>query len=304
MDVAPTRAALNPLRPPDWRFRRAEVLLAAGRFPSRYSEGPEIHAIATFLRAKRSIAGAGFAKQVASSPDGLDFAIEVQSGRHPRLAAAVEAMLLANVSDEEIGQLGGLPASCIHWYHAAFFDVRDRLLAPIFIDELIDRAEQANPGDWRWAGWKRIAVRQGRDVLLHVLANDRTADSPYPPVVRTMLHDKLQVAAGAIPNTDVKAIAKAFQVLDAQAPQPEFVPLNFYERNVDAVLREIEYTVGKRRYPDHPALREWENCAVELRPHQVAQLMRGEPLENAEELKAKKFPPPRNSGHEGIPAWE
>jgi hypothetical protein len=207
------------------------------------------------------------------------------------------------VSSEEIAALLGVPSTCVDWYESLLFDVRDRIDRPGYIvPEVIERARQQYPHDWTQYGWKLIGYQVGSAALNEVMGLKQLRDrTEFSPALRaTTLHvleDKLREAAQTMTTSDPMSIGRILQSLQADATKSDVFGRNAYEANVAAALAEMKWSVGKR-YPDLPGFAEFADCAAELRADEIARIARGETLENAEEIKARKFPPPRSARSE------
>jgi hypothetical protein len=236
------------------------------------------------------------------APHGLREAYDLRS-RHPRLAAALEAAILAEITCAEIANLFGVSVDGVNWYEIAFFDVRDRLAHTGFIVlEVIERARERQPKNWSDYGWKLVAYQAGADTLQEVMGLESPGSlQGLAPSLRAsaiqMLEDRLRVAAQFASADELLRVTRALRIVQDQALKIDGPKLDIYAENVKAVLDDLQWSVGPRRDPNHP-LAEWDNLPVELNGRQMDALVKYGTFEGAEELKKKKMPPP------GRARWE
>ena len=122
----------NPSRRPDWRNDR--VLEMVDRMPnpgrSTARDDEYVKHFRNFLLRYRAY-DVDARKRMGYENPGLYWAYEIYAGRQQphtkRNSAAVEAMLLAGLSDDEIAKECHTVPQVIKYYEALFFNVRDRL---------------------------------------------------------------------------------------------------------------------------------------------------------------------------------
>ena len=116
----------NPLRHPDWRWRRAKAVVARnGRCSPRKDDAVTI-LLAAYLREAARCRSARQRDRLAVRRPGLGEAIELRETGGLR-RAEVEARILAGQTDDEIALAVDVSAAGVSWYEQAFFDVRVRL---------------------------------------------------------------------------------------------------------------------------------------------------------------------------------
>jgi hypothetical protein len=137
MEPAPTEPDLtllycgpeSPFRPLDWRWQVAGYFHRRGRRPGPTWADPWLLRAWHYLHALRR-AGAPELIPPDQRDSALVAACALHSGAEPDRRLAVEARLLAGMSDAAIARRTGLPDEVIAAYEALFFDVRVRLDAP------------------------------------------------------------------------------------------------------------------------------------------------------------------------------
>lgn len=121
----------NPMRPPDWRWRRA-LHLTPNHLPTRFEDKYIIEAI-KFIRAERN----GVSSAILSSHFPIIYEVSriFMNGDHVR--HIIEALILANTPPQEILRRFGWSdedgQKIVETYEALFFDVRTRLSFDGFI---------------------------------------------------------------------------------------------------------------------------------------------------------------------------
>lgn len=137
----PDHARYDPTRPLDWRWQRAQSLVAARSHFSPDRDDKETGKAVKYLRAIRRTRNAG--KPLAAmkiKPELMDVhrAYELHAAAGSQ-TAIVQARLLARQSLKEIGALVCLPPRVIDAYEHLFFSVVDRLHARFYISKLAIR---------------------------------------------------------------------------------------------------------------------------------------------------------------------
>src|SRR5262245_44912699 len=112
----------SPFRPPDWRWRRAEHLVAAGRYYCRRRDdeatGRAVHYLRALTRG-RGVLPAKVAKLYADI-----HAAHRLFERGGQARVVVEARILARQTPGEVAWLTALPVEVVRAYEALFFDCR------------------------------------------------------------------------------------------------------------------------------------------------------------------------------------
>lgn len=106
---------------------------------------------------------------------------------------------------------------------------------------------------------------------------------------------KVLEAASYIDSADKKSRRELLAILTAlQAARHHEKPLPAaqanYVKNVEAMLREIPWSIGSSKVLKK--MRKWEQSAVELRADEAMRVMAGEKLKNEEELKSSRLRDP------------
>lgn len=124
-------AAVNPLRPPDWRWRRAMSILEANGTPaSRRRDSPVgfkwINRATAFLRERARCQNDTELAVLAERRPEIFWAYWVWNSQNP-IKHAIEAHILARGTDYTIGYRCNMPPKVIDAYESLFFNVRDKL---------------------------------------------------------------------------------------------------------------------------------------------------------------------------------
>jgi hypothetical protein len=125
--------AANPLRPVDWRWRRATGLVDGGELLSPETDDGKVRDAARFVTAWRGCEDEGDRARLAREVPALYGAHQLYLASGPFEKWEVEARLL---TDEPYAQIGGkrsLDPQVVEAFHNVFFDVRDRLHAEGYI---------------------------------------------------------------------------------------------------------------------------------------------------------------------------
>lgn len=126
-------SAMNPWRPVDWRWQRAQRI-TNGEIRSRRTEDDATRLACQFLRALRKAGDNEIAHDtLARRHAGLYWANRLYGTEDVALRAEVEARVLAGCSDAEIARRSALPELTVQYYVQFFFDVRSRLQQPSYI---------------------------------------------------------------------------------------------------------------------------------------------------------------------------
>lgn len=117
----------NPFRPTNWRWRAATYLHRSGGRPGRRWRDPAILRALKYLKAADRLGGRDHSRLVKMDPElvaALALHDDVVVGRS-RLA--IEARLLAGMTDAQIAERTGLTAEAVVMYRALFYDVGESL---------------------------------------------------------------------------------------------------------------------------------------------------------------------------------
>jgi hypothetical protein len=261
-------AKSNPLRPPDWRHRRARDLLAGHRPASLRSDDLWIRRVLALLTSRRRDAGPRAQATCNLRDPAVATAIELHAGGDA-LRTVVEAWLLAAVPPPEIAERTGLPATGIEAYHACFWDVADRLSRPDYIVNGIILAGVSTSAAARRhdTALKLAAYLGGPRALAGLLA------TPHPQTEQLIdlfprleeINDGLialnkHLALYEQPAMSAELSREAFMHrLRRQAARQQDENLTLYEQNVQAVLDSVQFRMRRRE--------DAEKCSSELRPY-------------------------------------
>lgn len=175
--IWPERRAIDPLEPPDWRHRRAEVLAERGARSSRRDDQPT-NALLGYLAAAGTPARAGTGRAAYEEALALE-----AGGVWPR--TEVRARVLAGEPTATIAGRTGLPVEVVTAYEAYFFDIRGRLAARDWITAHVlapaqaqAAADPANPAEATTLAFAYFGGGIALDLALAVYAPARPDLTP------------------------------------------------------------------------------------------------------------------------------
>lgn len=297
-----TSAASNPLRPPDWRYRRALELLASHRPASLRNDDLAIRRLLAHLRSRRR--GAGLQVQAACDRRDPAIADAVELfARGDALHSVVEAWLLAAAPLSQIVERTGQSAAGIAAYHACFFDVGDRLARPDYIvHSVILAGASSSAAAHRHDAAVKLAAYLGGPGALAGLMPARPAKSEElagllarVEGINDGLFALLQHLALLEPSgvSDKVALASLAHSLRSRASQRGDEQLNEYQRSVMEILASVRFRMRKKEDIEKcpPELRPYFHGAVEMRADEMMNWYQNGELPPIEEF-LNVFPPP------------
>jgi hypothetical protein len=239
----------SPLRPPDWRWRRAESLVAQGRYFSQGRDDAQTGRAARYLRAlARRSRPAGEA--IRHYPD-VHAARRLHEGGGP-IPLMVQARLLARQSIAEVARFTGTPAEVVSTYEGLFFNVVGCLDAQDWVlVHAIGRGASAGTADPdTGVVLKSFAYFGGLIVLEAVLPYLVGGKDLFDPPLdlstregRTEQAIRLAVAAQMLPRgaaTDKKLHKIMAILLERERQRPvRPAPAALLAQNVDFMLDEL-----------------------------------------------------------------
>jgi hypothetical protein len=117
----------SPLRPPEWRWKKAAILRAEGRSPDRLLDDEHIAAAVRYQaersRCRSSSGLRALSRRHGALGDAYEISAEPDGGRKCEL----EARLLTGVGVDGTAQRMRLQPEVVTWYERLFFNVLDRL---------------------------------------------------------------------------------------------------------------------------------------------------------------------------------
>jgi hypothetical protein len=124
----------SPLRPADWRWRRALAMVEAKRTPDRFSEDKIVMAAWKFISIIDNVENPWeYVSKCIDNPD-LSDAYSIYSQPEGRLTKwELEARILAKETVKIIADHMSLSPKVIKWYESLFFNVLDRIDNPSWI---------------------------------------------------------------------------------------------------------------------------------------------------------------------------
>src|SRR5262245_50781846 len=108
---------INPLAPPDWRFRPAQELVAAGKLASPQHDVATRRAV-DYLRACRSRPGH---VHLTGDLAEIHVAHSIWLDTDAVTKYAIEAYLISGADVPEVATELGITSSCVRWYESLFF---------------------------------------------------------------------------------------------------------------------------------------------------------------------------------------
>ena len=265
----------HPLRPPDWRYRKALLCLREGRRPSRLRSDKEVWYVYRCLARRRRACAPKDALRMKKDDPCLTLAFDIHDDRQGWLRGAIEARLLAGEPQQRIGQKIGISEHVIAWYALAFYDVQARLRFSDFIyrEAVCDRPLD----DSRSRFWKHIAYIGGAKALDEVLHAAETRDAVRKArdpslgmsgLIDMQLSEKMFGAVDRMDPSDqdsIREMLKLYGLMTDAGKKAEHIPAAQadYLKNVEVMMKHFPWSVGARGVPAH--LREWSETAVELR---------------------------------------
>lgn len=297
---------LNPLRPVDWRHRRACQLLDRNQQAARWMEDQETRKIFRFLRRRRLCRTDRDRVDLIQGMPEVSGAFEIHEHQDSAMRSGVEARILAGQSAKEIAERTGVTWRTLEFYAAAFFDVEDRLHARDFIFNHVISASRMRKVAHaeRDANWKYFAYVGGPDLLESIMYGAPLADG------RISRHD---LAKSLAENTDVIARHGVAEKLKSSAPKDlqlagqlqrlcgktgvasaeEEGQLDEYHQSVAALMEGLPLRVCRPGISDDDIpeeLKKFEEKGISLRANELLLYGLNGSLPNAEALFSAKFP--------------
>jgi hypothetical protein len=301
----------SPLRPVDWRWRRAEALRRLGRRAAR------LEADAYVAAAKR------FQDALAACDDEADRAElsqewpDLYAARDLRLAEdvdpgqryALEARLLAGAPYEHIARRAGMRVEAVRWYEALFFNIEDRRdnrdyllhqavgssvhsgIAPHEIDRL----------------WKMVGLAHGPVFLDAVIDHFRRLpvtdvsqiESALSDQARSLLRRQALKAAAGLRLRDPFAGLQTLELergyQEAERQQGTGESRDLLLQGVQALFDVLPWTAPGKKSPKSVRA-DFRGLAAEPRVHDLLQAAATGSGPIVERLKQKQFPPPPQRG--------
>ncbi|NQU21147.1 MAG: hypothetical protein HQ567_07675 [Candidatus Nealsonbacteria bacterium] len=296
----------NPLRPVDWRHRRACQLLDQNQHAARWIEDPATQNVYRFLRRRRLCRTEGDLLHLAQSMPEASAALEIYEHPDSAMRAGVEARLLAGQSAREIAARAGVTWRTVEFYAAAFFDVQDRLHARDFIFNRVIAASRTRKEAYadRDADWKFFAYMGGPDLLESIMYGAPLPDGPI---------NRRDLAKSLAENTDVIARQGVAEKLKSSAPKDlqlagqlqrlcgktgtttagEEGQLDEYHQSVAALVEGLPLRVHRPGISDDDIpeeIKRFEEKGITLRANELLLYGINGTLPNVEALATAKFP--------------
>lgn len=289
----------SPLRPPQWRHRRALYYLAAGVQPLETNEDRPTIVQFRFLRRLRRCGRGRNRWKLMAQQRNLWLALDIYSDTKADLKAILEARLLSGEGSETIATKTGFSAEVVECYELVYFDIRDRLDFSDFIHGQVLGCDSGSTGSSaRGCLLKRIGYCAGPEALDLVLkTRPPTSSQDIDPVqalnryIESVLLEKTFASADHADPSSEQSIRTMLQNFarqqDARAKHGILSPgQESYQRNVEALLKGLPFGLASRDMPEE--LQSWADIPAELRADEMWRVMAGETLENEKELRNVK----------------
>jgi hypothetical protein len=118
----------SPVRPVDWRWRRANALFDNKKQPDRFNDDKFVQAAWKFARLLNKVENSWEYCIKCLPNEALADAYELYTQPEAKIMRwELEARILARTDIVTITEISGLSAKCIKWYESLFFNVSDRL---------------------------------------------------------------------------------------------------------------------------------------------------------------------------------
>ncbi len=294
---------LEPLRPADYRYRRAWLLLEHRKRPTRLDDEKTI-TLKEFLQRRRDSTYLNRRLGSCATDRFLREAFSLFENAASQTRWILEARLLANESAETVAKRFGISAEAVSWYASAFYDVQDQLDRTDFIlSEIIGRDTVTGSAIGRL--WKLVAYIGGSGALTRVLCPFAFSNDCDPKaLVRTLLEQKAGVAAygmNAEANQGAELIRAYTKFIATEAKVDANTPnLTDLERHIKAAVDSMPFMVGMEAEKHlSPAIAEYDRGAAELRDDELLRVGAGEILPTEAEIKSLKLPDTQRPGIAG-----
>jgi hypothetical protein len=182
----------DPLRPPDWCWRRAVFLHDVGQPLPQGVDGALVEAALGLISELVRIGSQAVLPEPHESDTPLARAHAIYAGQRARQRSVLEAWILTGLPAERIAARCGLDEEVVQLYENVFFDIRDRLGDEGFITHRVLDLWPP-PAPTLDTVLKRFAFTGGPMVLEHLIELFGVAGSPDQ--VQLSLRDRLSLAA-------------------------------------------------------------------------------------------------------------
>lgn len=303
----PAPEALDPSRPPHWRWVLATDLAEArdGRF--RRCGDAATRSAKRFWLSWVRCRDEGDRRRLAARMPATAQAFSIFSDPRGMSRTVLEARILAAEAPAAIARKCAAPLPLIQIYERVFFDVRDRLDASDYVlTHAIGRGLREGTGSYD-AALKLLAYLGGVHVLDEIMGARSAASRPAAPRevgafltedARAAVRAQMAVVARMLGATDRRTAAVLAAANARQATgkaNEDDISQDRLLVHVQAMLDAIPWAVGPEgAKKTHPRLAEFDRYAAELRDDQLLLVASGqEPAGLAAELKDLQMPPPR-----------
>ena len=296
----------SPLRPVDWRHRRARQLLDQNRHSVLKLEDVETQKVYRFLRRRQLCQTESDQLDLAEMMPEVSGAFEIHEHPDSAMRSGVEARFLAGQSAKEVAERTGVTWRTIEFYAAAFFDVQDRLNARDFIFNHVIAASRSSKDAHaaRDAEWKYFAYVGGVDLLESVMYGVPLADGPISrrDLVKSLAESTAVIAQRGVAERVESSTPKDIQLAGQLqklcgktgiTTAEEEGQLDEYQQNVAALMESLPLRVHRPGITadDIPEeIKQFEKQGITLRAHELFLFGMDGTLPNAEALANAKFP--------------
>lgn len=310
---------MNPARPPDWVWKRAQGILAGTEpAPSRKWDKDAgygyIKQAIKFIQKREAVTTIDDEYELAFSMPDLFWSYNMFGDTTNIIRYSIEAHVLAGSSDNEIAMRVNLAPSVVRAYCNLFFDVRDRMQCRQWVVHSIIGISVHNGLAEREYDllWKLYGLMMGPhtlDVLELKFINPNRPNSPdmvgnaiEDDVVSTMkLKASLAAKGVSASNATYGMLLDRFTrfVEIERNSDTQGQAQSSILQNVEHILTNMPFRVGNQRSTTRGSvtvvgqqteLEEFESTAVELTYEETLQSAAGQSLRDANALRQIRFP--------------
>ena len=275
----------NPLRPPDWRWQRAQWLRQNGKRAKKAREDDETMLIKRYQTAKSKCQNDIDLERLMYKMPGIFHAEQFHSREDLDLRWEIEARILAREPFKEIAKKVGVNLEVIFWYERTFFNVLEKLdnrsyIGTIAMGRSVHKGLHERDYDLLW---KMLGYACG-PLMIDSLTSKVTAqlvtkadqlDAAKNTLATSALIDKAVVAAYTAPvSYNHSVILETWRgILELQKEKGEAGGIqSLIVNNINAALTALPFTSATMPGPELPTMKFYEEQAAELRSDELLRL--------------------------------
>lgn len=297
---------LDPFRPVDWRYRRAEYLRIKGKYKRKLPvEDSYVLLAKKFLNLKEKAGTEYDHEKIAIKMPGLYYALEIYQRTESADKYILEARILADTPIKDIVKKNGYAPEIIFWYEKIFFDVRSKLeqrdyiisrvLGPAVHRGLMSRDFDLLLKLYALIGGPLVvdALVEQRSGLTHRPKSEKELDVFFNSDCASTIKRNAAIAARCthINRDSIGYIMEAHQrLLDLERQSESTTDTsNLIMQNIQATLQAVPFHTPAKRIVS-VTLGEYDKMGAELRANELAVAGIGIDPNIKEELALYKFP--------------